>query len=1761
MPPQPSHLPELSLPPDKSEHLDVPKHKMQGVQVATSSHCFPNISVTSQHMQHQPTAVQPSDGFSQPIDIQQKISTPGDILNLMHRQNEITAALVHQHHSLTLPPRDIPIFEGDPFKFRAFVKAFEHGVEGKASKADCLFYLEQFTKGQPQELVRSCQHMDPESGYEVAKGLLQEHFGNQYKIATAYMEKALAWQSIKSEEVKALQAYSLYLRGCCNAMEDLQYLQELDMPVNMRLIVFKLPFRMRDQWRAKAHEIMERTNDRAHIKDLVIFIERHVRILSDPLFGNIQDPGLGAAGPKPLSRFKAQPRERVKESVAATTVTSLNISEGTEESKKMLETGCLCCGHGHTLDVCKELNAKKHKEKIQFLRERGVCFACLCVGHVSRDCKKRLLCKVCKQTHPTVLHIHRQAALEQEKVTSSKQPTTVTTCGHTGVGKDKCALSILPVKVKAAKGKHTETTYAFLDPGSSGTFCSERLMKKLNAAGKRTSFLLRTMGQETVETVYSLKGLEVAGLDSSDFYMLPEVLTQEKMPVTADDIVTQEELDKWPYWANVHIPNIGANVDLLIGANAPRLLEPWEVVNSSGNGPYAVRTVLGWSVNGPLNGNSGTMEAELPSIMANRIGVHKLEEMLTAQYNYDFNDRKMEDEQMSREDVRFMDIVENSVELVDGHYSLRMPFRKKHLTLPNNLSVAKQRILGLKRRFEKDQRFHQEYTSFVTDIIGKGYAERIPQHLCDGEEGRAWYIPHHGVYHPRKNTLRVVFDCGATFKGRSLNNELLQGPNLTSSLLGVLTRFRQEPIALMGDIQQMFYQVKVAETDKTFLRFLWWPEGDLTQEVTEYWMTVHLFGAVSSPSCACYALRKTAEDSQSFFPGDVVQTVKQNFYVDDCLKSTATEEEAVQLIKDLTAICHRGGFKLTKWVSNSRRVLRTVSEEHRAKDINELDLDRDNLPLEKALGLQWCIESDVFQFRMLGKQGPYTRRGMLSMLSSVYDPLGFIAPVTLPGKVLLQELCRRKSGWDDSLPCDILQQWTRWLEELSRLSEFKIKRCIKPKGFGQPALAQLHHFSDASEGGYGTVSYARLENNRHEVQVAFLLGKARVTPLKPVTIPRLELTAAVLAVQMDKTLKAELQLQVENSFFWTDSTSVLKYIRNEDKRFHTFVANRVTTIRDATNVSQWRYVSTKDNPADDASRGRKVDDLVTGSRWIEGPSFLWKPERYWPESILETSIPADDPEVKRDFTVNVVVAKDALNATDRLITYFSDWRKLKVTVAWFLKIKWALLKLSQKRKQLQTSDADQQARNVQAEMKKMRSTFGGQSVSSEDLMEAEIAIVRFTQQQRFEAEIDALSSGKSAVRKDSPIYKLDPRLEDGLLRVGGRLGKAALPEEVKHPFILAKDQHISTLILRHIHQQLGHSGRNHTLSKLRRKYWITKAPSAVRKVINDCWKCRLHAAKAGEQKMADLPVERILPDLPPFTSAGVDYFGPIEVKRGRSLCKRYGVIFTCLASRAVHLEVANSLDTDACINALRRFISRRGQVSHLLSDNGTNFVGASRELKEALAALDHDHIQRVLRSAGVDWKFNPPGASHYGGTWERMIRSIRRVLKSVLHQQQLDDDSLYTVLCEVEAILNDRPITQLSEDPNDLEPLTPNHILLLKGKPALPPGLFEKGDLYTKRRWRQVQYIADLFWKRWVREYLPLLQERQKWNREKRSLVTGDIVIVMDSTAPRGSWLLGRVTETFPDKHGVVRSVRLKTKSSVVERPVTKLCLVSAADV
>lgn len=540
-------------------------------------------------------------------------------------------------------------------------------------------------------------------------------------------------------------------------------------------------------------------------------------------------------------------------------------------------------------------------------------------------------------------------------------------------------------------------------------------------------------------------------------------------------------------------------------------------------------------------------------------------------------------------------------------------------------------------------------------------------------------------------------------------------------------------------------------------------------------------------------------------------------------------------------------------------------------------------------------------------------------------------------------------------------------------------------------------------------------------------------------------------------------------------------------------------------------MGTKENPADDCSRGLRAKKCMEQRRWIQAPEFLWKTKKSWP--VVEALGPMcqDDPEVKRATAVYTAVVK-AETPTDQLICFYSNWIRLLKAVAWYIRLKSALMLMVKRRKELHPSQINAHAtkQNWNLKSEDFRTHLHGQLLTAKDLTDAERSIIIFVQRQAFAPQVASLQMTPPRVLKSSRLCRLDPVLDEGVLRVGGRLHKSAMPEETKHPCILPKDSQVSVLLLRHIHEHSGHSGRNHVLSVLSKKYWIVKGNSLARKVLSKCVVCRRVRSKAGEQKMADLPLERIIPDLPPFNNVGLDYFGPTEVKRGRSTIKRYGVLFTCMSSRAVHLEVAYTLDTDSCIHALRRFICRRGQVKHIRSDNGTNLVGAYAELKKALMSLNERKIQEALLPDGIEWSFNPPAASHHGGVWERLIRSVRQVLNSTLHQQCIDDEGLHTLFCEAEAILNNRPFSTVSSDPYDLEPLTPNHILLLKSKPILPPGLFQRSDLYARRHRKRVQYMADLFWYRCTKEYLLLLQDRQKWMHKKKNLNIGDIVLVVD---------------------------------------------------
>ena len=409
------------------------------------------------------------------------------------------------------------------------------------------------------------------------------------------------------------------------------------------------------------------------------------------------------------------------------------------------------------------------------------------------------------------------------------------------------------------------------------------------------------------------------------------------------------------------------------------------------------------------------------------------------------------------------------------------------------------------------------------------------------------------------------------------------------------------------------------------------------------------------------------------------------------------------------------------------------------------------------------------------------------------------------------------------------------------------------------------------------------------------------------------------------------------------------------------------------------------------------------------------------------------------------------------------------------------------------------------------------------------------------------------VKKTSSICKLVPQLNDQLLRIGGRLRKAPIQQERKHQIIIPKESPVAKLVARHYHEMAGHNGLEHVLSLIRERYWIVGARRILKDILRSCVDCRKRQAAVGEQKMADLPEHRVTPDKPPFTFVGEDCFGPFLVKRVRSQVKRYGVLFTCRSIRAVYIEIVHSLETSSFLHALCRFIARRGPPEMIRSDNGTNFVGGEKEIQAAIKNWNQDKIHNFLTYRRTKWIFNPPMGSHFGGVWERCIRTVHKILSALLKQQTVDDECLHTLMYEVESIMNGRPSTKVSDDPNDLEALTPNHLLLLRPGPSLPPGVFDETDMYARRRWRQAQYLSNVFWGRWLKEYLPVLQ-RQKWNKSRRNLAPGYIVSMVDDTSPRSSWLLGRVIRVKQNsRDGFVRRVVLKTKSGYLERPVDKV--------
>ena len=868
----------------------------------------------------------------------------------------------------------------------------------------------------------------------------------------------------------------------------------------------------------------------------------------------------------------------------------------------------------------------------------------------------------------------------------------------------------------------------------------------------------------------------------------------------------------------------------------------------------------------------------------------------------------------------------------------------------------------------------------------------------------------------------------------------------------------------------------------------------------------------AAPYLAIRCLTQLSQDEGHRFPY-ASKILRRDFYVDDALTGASTREEAFALREELTELLKLAELNVRQWASNDRSLLEGLPKE----SINS-KLHLGESSTVKTLGIIWKSANDSISYAVKITPSPtcITKRYISSEIAKIYDPLGLLGPVIIVAKILLQKIWTLKIDWDESLPMSIDSEWTQYYSQLPLLNNTTFQRKTM---VNLATEVQLHGFCDASERAYGACIFLRSVDTYGHIWSELLIAKSKVAPLKQQTIPRLELCGALLLASLTATVKKALHVHVNRIIYWTDSTIVLHWLHMSPHILKTFVANRVSEIQTKTEIVDWRHVRTNDNPADLISRGQSPEEFLQPSIWQHGPEWLAKDESHWP--IWELTPNINLPEQRK----TICLATTSID-TD-LLEKYSSWGILQRIIARCLR--W---KCTNDNKGVLTVIELNYAHNV---------------------------IIKLLQRIHFSEELRCLAKKRNAEIKGK-LQRLSPFVDkDGILRVGGRLKHSVMPFSQRHPIILPKS-HTTTLIIENEHRMQLHAGVQTTLYALRRRYWPIDGRSQVWKAVKRCIRCcRAHPPPVN-YVMGNLPQARIT-ESRPFTNVGVDYCGPFFIKekrhRNRNRIKAYVAVFVCLAVKAVHLELVSDLTSEAFIAALRRFIARRGFCVNIYSDNGTNFVGANnnlRELQQLLRSDDHNEkVQTFLADRSIEWHFIPPQAPHFGGLWEAAVKSFKYHLKRVAGADLFTFEDFNTLIIEIESILNSRPLTSISSDPNDFLVLTPGHFLIGDSITSLRERDFTETPPNRLSSWQHIQKVKQHFWTRWHQEYLNELTTRNKWSRGDHPIEKGTVVLIRDDHVPSMQWALGRISEVHPGSDGIIRTVTVKTATNVLNRAVKKL--------
>lgn len=1413
-------------------------------------------------------------------------------------------------------------------------------------------------------------------------------------------------------------------------------------------------------------------------------------------------------------------RFRALEMVQSVASTSKSLMNNDKEKKHAhirtfateLNAKCTYCSQSHYLSHCKAFTEIDVSQRREFAYKKGICFNCLIKGHTRKQCRQKTSCRKCPQRHHTLLHT--TAMLQESSLASNKpststnaeqiEPTAITTMKTEII--NPVILATAKIRVESANG----TKYilrALVDQGSQASFVTESAAQLLGL--RRTKILGKISGiSKGTITSRSLVQLNIQSLYDDE-----KILINAHVLKSLTNLLPSQPLkiNEWPDFENLDLADPDLHkpspIDILLGAevHAQIILEGLHKHESL----IAQNSTLGWLISGRVNFTTGGQTTSV-SVWHTQIIEQQLqrfweiEEPAHDQKPYTELERECENH-----------FLRSHYRNTDGRYVVSLPFKSEFKNrLGQSHGIAFTRLSQIEQKLNQRKDVEKQYTAFMLEYLTLKHMEEISND--EDISNNVYYLPHHAVFKDSSLTtkLRVVFDGSVKPRtGTSLNEELMIGPPLQQNICDLITRWRQHKICLVADIKQMYRQILIAPEDTDYQRILW--RANIDDPVKTYRLRTVTYGTACAPYLAIRTLKQLAEDERINFP-EACSVLETDFYMDDLLSGTSTVESTIQLQRQLTALLSRAGFELHKWSTNHEDVLKEIPP-HKTRSDQAITITTDSI---QALGIHWNPRKDFFELKLFVQPAheSYNKATILSDIARIFDPLGWLGPTVIIAKMFLQRLWLLGLDWRDELPQDLHTEWIEYREQLKNMTPIELPRWL---GTSNNDLLELHGFCDASTSAYAAVVYLRLVNNNGDSQTSIVIAKTRVAPVKQISLPRLELCGAVLLAQLIKGVRHSFNIKNENIYAWTDSTIVLSWLRKAPNTWKTFVANRTAEILNVLHCNQFQHIRSQDNPADCASRGLNPDKLKDCYLWWKGPVFLQQSG-----TMPRNSSNMESTELEMKLKVHLVTNTKENDWHISFLNSYSKLNKLIRVVAY-------CFRFITPRKEILAN-----------------------YLTCKELNLALLVCIKMSQRIYFATEIDCLVK-KRALCKSSKLLTLNPFLDEkGILRVGGRIRNAAIDVDSKHPIVLSYECHLAQLIVENVHVNSAlHGGPQITLNLVRRKYWIIRMKNLVKKVVRNCLRCFRQTAVPISQQMGDLPTSRVTP-IRAFKRSGVDFAGPVELKLYPGRCKRtskaYICLFICMFSKAIHLELVSDLSSTAFLAAFRRFTSRRGHCSELWSDQGTNFVGAAKELNRLLKNSEFiPEIVELLVNEETTWHFNPPGSPNFGGLWEAGVKSVKTHLKRVIGSSLLTFEEYATLLCQVEACVNSRPLTPISFSPSDDLPLTPGHFLIGEIPTLISEECAQRSPL---TRWKLVQRMLQDLWKRWSQEYLVTLSQRYRWPSKLPEPDVGSVVLVVDDRLPPGKWLLGRIVEKHPGNDGLTRVVTLKIKDKHLQRPINKLC-------